>query len=280
MDQAHYVRIRGMARRMRRDVIELAFKAGSNGAHLGSALSIIELTATLFGDIMQFDPRNPKWPERDRFLLSKGHGSLGLYTALAEVGLITREKLYTFEEDAGDLPGQPSMNPALGIEVSSGSLGLGLSLGIGSALAGRLRGFDYNVFVLMGDGEMNEGAVWEAAMAAAHFKLGRIIVIVDHNGMQSDGCSANIMSINLESMWKGFGWEVDIVDGHDIKSVHSALEKAGGQQEGVPFVVIAKTVKGKGISFMENNNEWHHNILTKARYETAVAELEAESRIP
>ena len=275
MDESWRARLQGMARRMRRNVIELAFKAGPNGAHIGSALSIIEVTATLFGGIMRLDPRDPGWPERDRFILSKGHGSLGLYTALAEAGFITREQLYCFEEDGGDLPGQPSMNQALGIEVSSGSLGLGLSLGIGSALAGRMRGCGYRVYVLMGDGEMNEGSVWEAAMAAAHYRLGRIVAIIDQNGMQSDGCSASVMSTDLESMWRGFGWLTTTVDGHDIESVFCALEKAGGQQDGTPLAVIAKTIKGKGVSFMENNNEWHHNVLTKARYDAAVAELES-----
>lgn len=280
MDRSRLAKIQGMARRMRRNVIELAFKAGPNGAHLGSGLSIVELTATLYGGILRLDPRDPGWPNRDRFILSKGHGSLGYYTALSEAGFITREQLYCFEEDGGDLPGQPSMKQIFGIEFSSGSLGLGLSLGIGSALAGRKRGQDYSVFVLMGDGEMNEGSVWEAAMAAAHYKLGRIVVIIDQNGMQSDGCNASIMSIDLESMWKGFGWQTVIVDGHDIESIYYSLEKAGRQREASPLAIIAKTVKGKGVSFMENNNEWHHNVLTKARYEAAVAELEAAEKNP
>ena len=280
MDRSRLAKIREMARRMRRNVIELAFKAGPNGAHLGSALSIIELTATLYGGIMRLDPRKPDWPDRDRFILSKGHGSLGLYTALSEVGFITRDQLFSFEEDGGELPGQPSMKQVFGIEFSSGSLGLGLSLGIGSALAGRRQGRDYRVFVLMGDGETNEGSVWEAAMAAAHYRLGGIVVIIDHNGMQSDGCNASIMSIDLESMWKGFSWQTVIVDGHNIESIYCALEKAGRQREGTPLAVIAKTVKGKGISFMENNNEWHHNVLTKARYAVAVAELEANEKNP
>jgi len=280
MDRSRLAKIREMACRMRRNVIELAFKAGPNGAHLGSGLSIIELTATLYGGIMRLDPRNPGWPDRDRFILSKGHGSLGYYTALAEADFISRGQLYCFEVDGGDLPGQPSMNQAFGIEFSSGSLGLGLSLGIGSALAGRRQGRDFNVFVLMGDGEMNEGSVWEAAMAAAHYRLGGIVVIIDHNGMQSDGCNASIMSIDLQSMWKGFGWQTVIVDGHDIESIYCALEKAGRQREGTPLVVIAKTVKGKGIRFMENNNEWHHNVLTKARYDAAVAELTANENHP
>jgi transketolase len=280
MDGSRLAKIQGMARRMRRNVIELAFKAGPNGAHLGSALSIIEVTATLYGGIMRLDPRNPGWPDRDRFILSKGHGSLGLYTALSEVGFITRDQLFSFEVDGGDLPGQPSMKQAFGIEFSSGSLGLGLSLGIGSALAGRKKGREYGVFVLMGDGEMNEGSVWEAAMAASHYRLGGIVVIIDRNGMQSDGRSASIMSIDLESMWKGFGWQTAIVNGHDLESIYYVLEKAGRQGEGTPLAIIAKTVKGKGIGFMENNNEWHHNVLTKARYDAAVAELEAAEKNP
>jgi transketolase len=280
MDINLLTKIQGMARRMRRNAIDLAFKAGPNGAHLGSGLSIIEITATLYGGIMRIDPKNPAWPERDRFILSKGHGSLGYYTALFEAGLITREQLFSFEEDGGDLPGQPSMKQEFGIEFSSGSLGLGLSLGIGSALAGRIMGRTYRVFVLMGDGEINEGTVWEAAMAAAHYKLGGIIAIIDSNGMQSDGCNASIMSTDLRSMWGGFGWDTVGVDGHGIESIYDVLKNAGQKPEGPPLAVIAKTTKGKGISFMENNNEWHHNVLTKIRYDAAVAELPRDENNP
>jgi transketolase len=273
MDSSRLVKIQGMARRMRRNVIELAFKAGPNGAHLGSALSIIELTATLYGGIMRLDPRDPAWPDRDRFILSKGHGSLGYYTALSEAGFITHEQLFSFQEDGGDLPSHPTMKQALGIEFTSGSLGLGLSLGIGSALAGRRQGRDYRIFVLMGDGETNEGTVWEAAMSAVHFRLAGVVAIIDSNGMQSDGCNASIMSTDPKSMWQGFGWKTITVDGHDIESIYGALGNAGRELEGTPLAIIAKTVKGKGISFMENNNEWHHTVLTRARYEAAVAEL-------
>jgi len=280
MDIPELERIQKMASRMRRTAIDLAFKAGQNGAHLGSGLSIIELTATLYCGVMRFDPKNPAWPDRDRFILSKGHGSLGYYTALAEAGFISREQLFSFEEDGGDLPGQPSMNQNLGIEFSSGSLGLGLSLGLGSALAGRRVGKKYNVFVLMGDGEVNEGAVWEAAMAAAHYKLGTLIAIIDSNGMQSDGCNASVISTDLKSMWSGFGWETVTVDGHDIHSIYGVLKDAGRKPEGIPLTVIAKTVKGKGIDFMENNNEWHHNVLTKARYDAALLALSADKIRP
>jgi len=269
--------IRAMADRMRRNAMELAFQAGANGAHLGPALSIIDLCATLYGAVMRVDPKNPAWPDRDRFLLSKGHGSLGYYTALAEAGILTREQLFSFEADGGDLPGQPAMNPSLGIEVSSGSLGLGLSFGVGCALAGRRAGRDSNVYVLMGDGETNEGSVWEAALAAAHYRLGCLVAIVDCNGMQSDGRTSVVMSAGQMPLWRGFGWSTVAVDGHDIRAIYAALRDAGRRPEGTPLAVIARTVKGKGVSFMENNAEWHHNVLTRSRYEAALAELIAAS---
>lgn len=280
MEKELLEKVQGMTRRMRRNIVDLAFNAGANGAHLGGSLSIVELAATLYGSIMRIHPDNPAWPDRDRFILSKGHGALGWYTALAEAGIITREKLFTFEQDGGDLPGQPSMNQALGLEFSSGSLGLGLSLGVGTTLAGRKAGREYMVYVLMGDGELNEGTVWEAAMAAAHYKLGALVVIIDANGLQSDGSTGTVMSTNIEAMWRGFGWNTVKLDGHDVESIYSALKDPERKLESVPLAVIAKTVKGKGVSFMENNNEWHHNVLTKARYEAAVAELQPDSKKP
>ena len=163
------------------------------------------------------------------------------------------------------------MNPDKGIEFSSGSLGHGLSLGAGVALAGKKRGHDYTVYVLMGDGECNEGSVWEAAMAAKHYKLSNLIAIIDANDMQSDGARCDIMAADYESIWRGFGWDVATVDGHDVSRLYETLQKGTGTD--VPRAIIARTVKGKGVSFMENNNEWHHNRLTQAQYDAAVREL-------
>jgi transketolase len=267
----HIQKIEAMAKRMRRKALDLAFSAGNNGAHVGSGLSIIEIMATLYGGVMKIDPQNPRWEERDRFILSKGHGTLGYYPALAEAGLITEDELSTFEKNGGFLPGQPVMNVDKGIEFSSGSLGHGLSLGVGVAIAGKKRGQDFRVFVLMGDGELNEGSVWEAAMAARHYKLSNLVAIVDANDMQSDGPRCDIMAADYEAVWKGFGWDVEVVDGHDIPRLYATLSAVNLSD--TPRVIIARTVKGKDVSFMENNNEWHHNRLTQAQYDAAINEI-------
>jgi len=262
-----------MAARMRKKALALAFSAGSNGAHVGSGLSIIEIMAVLYGGVMKIDPKNPRWEERDRFILSKGHGTLGYYTALEEAGFISSDELLTFEKNGGFLPGQPVMNLDKGIEFSSGSLGHGLSLGVGVALAGKKRGQDYKVYVLMGDGECNEGSVWEAAMAAKHYKLSNLIAIIDANDMQSDGARCDIMAADYERIWKGFGWEVVTTDGHDVSRLYETLQT--GTRTDMPRAIIARTIKGKGVSFMENNNEWHHSRLTRAQYDAAVKELDS-----
>jgi transketolase len=265
--------IEQMAARMRKKALALAFSAGSNGAHVGSGLSIIEIMAVLYGGVMKIDPKNPRWEERDRFILSKGHGTLGYYTALEEAGFISSDELLTFEKNGGFLPGQPVMNLDKGIEFSSGSLGHGLSLGVGVALAGKKRGQDYKVYVLMGDGECNEGSVWEAAMAAKHYKLSNLIAIIDANDMQSDGARCDIMAADYERIWKGFGWEVVTTDGHDVSRLYETLQT--GTRTDMPRAIIARTIKGKGVSFMENNNEWHHSRLTRAQYDAAVKELDS-----
>jgi len=265
-------RIKEMAKAMRLHALHMAFSAGSKGAHLGSGLSMIDLMAVLYGAILKRDPKNPHWEKRDRFILSKGHGTLGYYTALAEAGYFSIDELYTFEENEGFLPGQPAMNMDKGIEFSSGSLGLGLSLGVGVALNAKKQKRDYSTFVLMGNGECNEGTVWEAAMSAAHFKLDHLIAIIDHNHMQSDGKSSEIMDMgDLAAKWRCFGWEAAEVDGHDVGAIYNVFSNI--PRGGRPFVVIAHTVKGKGISFMENNNEWHHSYLSKEQYGRAVAEI-------
>jgi transketolase len=260
------------AGQMRKNVIKLAFHAGPNGAHIAPSLSLIELTAVLYGGVLNYDVKNPVWERRDRFILSKGHGALGWYTALEAAGIITTDQLYTFERNGGFLPGQPSKNQEWGIEFSSGSLGLGLSYGEGLAIASRLKGLDYKTYVLMGDGECNEGSVWEAAMSAAHYKLQNLIVLIDANGMQSDGSSCAVMQNDMAAIWKGFGWEVRVVEnGHDSRGIYDALVTPA--QTECPIAIIARTIKGKGISFMENNNEWHHGRLSLVQYKAALAEL-------
>jgi transketolase len=266
-------RLAASAKRMRGHALAMALKAGPNGAHLGPGLSIIEITATLYGAVMKFDPGNPHWEDRDRFILSKGHGTLGTYTALFEAGLISAEDLDAFEANGGDFPGQPAINMDKGIEFCSGSLGHGLSLGVGVALSGKRRGKDYRTYVLMGDGECNEGTVWEAAMAASHFALGHLIAVIDRNNLQSDGPTSAILDMkDLASKWRSFGWEVVEIDGHDLAALYDAFAVKNAPDK--PRAVIAHTVKGKGVSFMENNNEWHHSRLSQEQYQAAMAELD------
>jgi len=259
---------------MRKNAIEIGFAAGNNGAHFGPGLSIIEIMATLYGAIMKFDTKSPFWSGRDKFILSKGHGSLGYYTALAEVGIISKDELFTFEVNGGSLSGQPSRNIEKGIEFSSGSLGMGLSLGVGVSLAHRLRGEMNKVFVLMGDGECNEGSVWEAAMSASHYGLENLVTIIDANGLQSDGRCANVIDMdNLGQKWESFGFQVLKVEGHDMAGLFEAFQKATNNNAGVPTAIIANTTKGKGVSFMEGNPGWHHGILNETLYHAAMEEL-------
>lgn len=266
--------LNSMAKRMRINTIKLAYGVGNKGAHIASALSCNDILAVLYGNIMKIDSTNPSLDLRDRFFLGKGHGALALYAALHEIGLISEAKLSTYQQDGGDLPGQPVMNMSIGIEASSGSLGQLLSLGEGVALAARVKGLDYKTYVLLGDGECNEGTIWETAMSAAHFKLDNLIAIVDMNGLQSDGLTEHILNMQSQSeKWRAFGWNVIETDGHDIKKLYAAFHSI--PINGKPSVIIAKTVKGHGVSFMENNNEWHHNHLSKEQYEQAISELEA-----
>lgn len=258
-------------RKMRRDALKMSMAAGPTGAHLGGGLSMMEIMAALYFGILRYDVSNPRWEQRDRFILSKGHGALAYYAALGIAGFIHEEEFATFKCNDSELSGHPHMDLDRGIEFSSGSLGQGLSLGVGSALALRRRANDTSrVFVLLGDGEINEGSIWEAAISAAHFKLSRLTVIVDKNGLQYDGSTQAVMDMgDLAGKWDSFGWMTRNVDGHDIPALIDALQVPHDK----PLAIIAHTVKGKGISFMENNRLWHHRRLTQEHYEQAMAEL-------
>ena len=261
-----------MAKRMRKKVLDMALTAGASSSHFGGGLSIVDITATLYGAIMKLDPKNPKWENRDRFILSKGHGVLGYYTALSEIGYISEKDLKTFEKDGTYLFGHPVMNRSKGIEFSNGSLGMGLSLGIGVALAGKRKNIDYKVYVLMGDGECNEGSVWEAAMAGPHYKLDNLVAILDKNNLQQTGANSEIMSVgDLVSKWKSFGWQVFEIDGHNVPEIYDTFLSVKDQNG--PVAIVANTVKGKGFSFAENNNAWHHAPLSSSQYEAALEEL-------
>jgi transketolase len=266
-------KLEAMAKRMRQNVLKMALTAGAKSSHFGGGLSIVDITATLYGEILNLDKLNPEWEGRDRFILSKGHGVLGYYTALSEIGYIPKDDLVTFEQKDSYLYGHPVKNRSKGIEFSNGSLGMGLSLGIGVALSGRRKQLDYKVYVLLGDGECNEGSVWEAAMAAAHFGLDNLIVILDKNNLQQTGTNREIMSLgDLVSKWKSFGWNVAEIDGHNIAKIYDALVNAKNQNG--PYAIVANTIKGKGFSFSENNNAWHHAPLSSSQYEAALEELD------
>ncbi|MBN1580396.1 MAG: transketolase [Anaerolineae bacterium] len=243
--------------------------------HLGGSCSLAEIATALYFYAMRFDPKNIQDPDRDRLVLSKGHAVLIQYAALMELGVIPlseREKVKTIE---GLLQGHPDMEKTPGIEAVTGSLGQGLSIGVGMALALRLDRRPSRVFVIMGDGELAEGQLWEAAMAAARFGLDRITGLVDRNGLQATGPTREVFDIpNFEDKWKAFGWNVLSVNGHDIKAVLQALEQAA-EMKGAPTVIIADTVKGKGISFAENDAAFHNGILSQEQFAVALAELQA-----
>jgi len=269
-----FIQLTELSRDFRKKIFELAFKS-DGPSHLGGGLSMVEIFSVLYGSILRYDPKNPEWENRDRFILSKGHGVLPFFIALHYAGFISKEELYTYKKNESHLISHPVMNLRLGMESSNGSLGHGLSMAVGISLALKRKGnLTSRVFVVLGDGECNEGSVWEASMSAAHFKLDNLIAIVDYNKLQSDGNSDTIMDIGvLEKKWESFGWEVISLDGHDINALKDALNKTAGVSSTKPRVIIAHTVKGKGVSFMENNNAWHHNRLTQTTFEQALAEL-------
>lgn len=263
-------KIQEMAKGMRRKILDISCACKAS-VHLGGGLSAVEILATLYGAVISYDQKNPAWAERDRFIMSKGHGAVGFYSALWAAGLISEKVFATFLTNDSDLTAHPVMNLALGIESSNGSLGQGLSMGVGLALAAKRKAEKHRIFVLLGNGECNEGSVWEAIMSAAQFKLDNLIAIVDDNSFQSDGKSETIMeSGDFADKWRSFGWNVRSVDGHNITELYHAL--AEGNIVNQPKVVIARTIKGKGVPFMENNNDWHHNRLTKVHYDQALQE--------
>lgn len=263
--------IQGMAKTMRHKILEISHTCNLS-AHLGGGLSMVEIMAVLYGRVLRYEPTNPRWENRDRFILSKGHGVLGYFSALLASGVIDEETYKTFQTNESDLIAHPVMNLDLGIESSNGSLGQGLSMGIGIALAAKKKQRDFNVYVYMGDGECNEGSVWEAVMSAAQLGLDNLTAIVDYNKLQSDGDARQIIDFaDLAGKFKAFGWDVQEINGHEIAQIVDAFETP--REPGCPRILVAHTIKGKGVSFMENNNEWHHNRLTKANYELALSEL-------
>lgn len=264
-----------IAREMRCDIISMIGEAGSG--HPGGSLSAVDImTALFFGGIMDYDRLDPKNPARDRFILSKGHAAPVLYATLAQAGYLPCEELLTLRKFGSRLQGHPDSKKLACVEVSTGSLGQGLSIGCGYAYALTEDGSNSTVFVLLGDGEIQEGQVWEAAMFAAHYKLGNLVAILDNNSLQIDGKNSEVMDLgDIPSKFRAFGWQVSEVDGHDIGALRVALKDAKEQTDG-PHIVIAHTVKGKGVPFMEDQAGWHGKAPNAQQCVEALAALEQE----
>lgn len=263
--------LKAKAKVIRRHIIRMLGEAGSG--HPGGSLSAADIVTALYFHEMRLKPEEPHWPDRDRFVLSKGHAVPVLYAALAERGYFPVEELMTLRKLGSRLQGHPDMKKLPGVEMSTGSLGQGLAAANGMALAARLDKKDYRVYVLLGDGELQEGMVWEAAMAAAHYKLDNIVAFVDHNGLQIDGPVAEVMSPEpVADKWRAFGWHTLCVDGHDPVQILDALAKAR-TIKGKPTMIVAETTKGKGCSFMEDKVDWHGTAPKPEDVEKALAEL-------
>ncbi|MCE5184882.1 MAG: transketolase [Planctomycetaceae bacterium] len=259
------------ARQIRIDIVTMIHKAGDG--HPGASLSAADLVTALYFDVMNMDPNAPKKADRDRFILSKGHACPCLYAALARRGYFSPDKLPSLRSLESHLQGHPDMNKTPGIDSTSGSLGNGVSIGLGMVLAGRLTGHDYFTYVITGDGEIEEGIVWEAAMAACKYKAGRLIVLVDNNGIQSGGPVQEVSGLYpILPKWEAFGWHCQEIDGHDFGQILAAIEKAKACTDR-PSVIVAHTIKGKGVPFMEGDNSWHKRVPTAQEYQQAMSIL-------
>ena len=265
------IELQRMANRLRMHVIEMTYTAGSG--HPGGSLSAADIITALYFRVMKHDPKTPAWEDRDRFVLSKGHVAPVLYAALAESGYFPVDELITLRQLGSRLQGHPVRGKVPGVEMSTGSLGQGLSMSCGIALAGKMDAKDYKVYCMLGDGELQSGQNWEAAMLASNYKLDNLIAIVDRNRLQICGDTEKVMSLEpLADKWMAFGWNVIEADGHDMDRILGAFEEAG-KAEGSPTVIIFDTVKGKGVSFMENNAGFHGKACNKEEYGIATEEL-------
>lgn len=260
-----------LAKQIRRDILTMISEAGSG--HPGGSLSACDFTVALYFGVLRHDPANPAWEDRDYVFFSKGHIAPLQYACLARAGYFPVDHLWTLRRLGSILQGHPNMHETPGVEVSSGSLGQGLSVASGACLGLRKRGLPNRVYCILGDGELQEGQVWEAAMAAAHFKLDNLCAIVDYNGLQIDGPVSEVMGLSpLAEKWRAFGWNVIEIDGHDMEAILAAYAKASASK-GRPAVIVARTVKGKGVSFMENDADWHGKAPNREQLEAALAEL-------
>jgi transketolase len=258
--------------KVRKHIIDEVYSAASG--HPGGSLSCTEILTALYFAEMRINPKQPLWEDRDRFVLSKGHCTPALYAVLAEKGFFPKEDLLTFRKADSYLEGHPSMRYVPGVDMSTGSLGQGISAAVGMAMAGKLDKKDFRVYALLGDGELQEGEVWEALMAAAHYKLDNLTAFLDHNGLQIDGRVTDVMSPEpVADKFKAFGWNVLKTDGHDIEKILESVEQAKGCKD-KPTIIIAETVKGKGVSYMENQAGWHGSAPNKEQRDQAMAELD------
>lgn len=266
-------RLQEIAGRLRLDIIEMLHKAGSG--HPGGSLSAIDIVTTLYFARMRHDPKRPHWEERDRFVLSKGHAVPALYAVMAEAGYFPREELLTLRRTDARLQGHPVASALPGIEACTGSLGQGLSVAQGMALASKLDGGKFHVYCMIGDGETQEGQIWEAAMSAPKFKLDTLTVFLDYNRGQIDGPVSEVMDLEpIKDKWRAFNWHVIEIDGHDMKQILASVDEARATK-GRPTLIIANTVKGKGVSFMEHQISWHGAAPNKDQADKALAELRA-----
>ena len=260
-----------IARLIRRDVVTMIYQAGDG--HPGPALSVADIITALYFSVLKVDPANPRWPERDRFILSKGHACPAFYAALARRGFFSMEELPGLRSLGSILQGHPDMNKTPGIDSTSGSLGNGVSVGLGMALAGRLKKQDYFTYVVTGDGELEEGVVWESLMAAKHYRVGRLVVIVDNNGMQSGGTIEEISGLYpISPKWEAFGWHCQEIDGHNFSEILQAIRNAKSEEHR-PSMILAHTIKGQGVPYMIGDNSWHKRVPTKEELHEALAAL-------
>ena len=261
-----------LSAKIRKDVLEMLEKRGYG--HMGGSLSIVELMSVLYGKQLRYDAKNPDWEERDMVVLSKGHSGPAWYSVLAEKGFIPKEDIKTFRNVNSYLQGHPDMNKVPGVDMSTGSLGQGVSAAGGMALAAKLDNKDYRVYSVLGDGELEEGQVWEQAMFAAHYKLDNFTIFVDNNGLQIDGDISKVMNPNpIDKKFEAFGWHVIKVSAHNFEELMSAVDEAKATK-GQPTAIIMKSVKGKNVSFMENNAGWHGSAPNEEQYNQAIAELD------
>lgn len=264
-----FVTLAEKAGQLRRDIVEMLYRCQSG--HPGGSLSCVEILMALYYETMKTDPKNPLWEDRDRMVLSKGHGCPALYAVLADMGFFPREELWSLRQLGSHLQGHPDMVKTPGVDANTGSLGQGASIALGMAMAAKYKKASYKVYAVLGDGECQEGMIWEAAMAAAHYKLDNLTFLLDHNGLQIDGSNDSVMGLgNIEAKFAAFGFECLKVDGHDIAAITAALAVP---TFGRPKFICCETIKGKGVSFMENNAGWHGRPINPEEYAKAMQEL-------